>query len=172
VTPASAGDASVAPELVEDVLAYNDVSESPSDNESEPSEPSISAALSGNGASEVPAAGAGQENVEIYGDSSYGTAEFVEHCQEGGADTYLKMQPSSTRHGLFSKDIFRIDLDRNTVTCPSGQIVQIRRGKDGFGKVNFGSRCQKCPLRAQCTSSKRGRMINVHSRERLLQKDT
>jgi len=144
----------------------DDENKSSSENEPVPSVPPTS---SGNDDAEV--AGADQESVEIYGDSSYGTAEFVEHCQEGGADAFLKVQPSSTRHGLFSKDIFRIDLDRDTVTCPDGHIVQIRRGKDGFGKVNFGSRCQECPLQAQCTSSKRGRIINIHPKERLLQKE-
>ena len=168
VTSASASDASVAPQLVEDVLVDDDdESEPPSGNEPGSSVPPTASS----GDSAAGAAGGDQEKVEIYGDSSYGTAEFVEHCQEGGADAFLKVQPSLTRHGLFSKDIFRIDLDRNTVTCPGGHIVQIRRGKDSAGKVKFGNRCRECPLRAQCTSSKRGRIINVHPRERLLQKE-
>nr|WP_252980205.1 transposase [Mycobacterium riyadhense] len=35
--------------------------------------------------------------------------------------------------------------------------------------ARFGVLCQSCPLRAQCTKSRRGRVISIHPREAALQ---
>ena len=64
--------------------------------------------------------------VEIYGDSSYGTAQFVETIEGAGAEANVKVQPPSAPEGAFAKDAFDIDLTHNTVRCPAGLLAVIR----------------------------------------------
>jgi hypothetical protein len=106
--------------------------------------------------------------VEVYGDASYGTADVLLYLEEAGAVAYVKVQGATAPGGVFTKDAFRIDLENETVTCPSGQLVQIRRSKDGSGLASFGIACKSCPLASSCTTAKDGRNIRVHAHERIL----
>ena len=173
VTAVNVADGSVAEALVADVLA----------------EPAAAAALDG----APPSASAQSEStnttpsghsqpvvpaeatapVEIYGDSSYGTAKFAEVIEDAGAQADVKVQPPSAPEGKFAKDDFLVDLDNNTVRCPAGVLVVIRSstaGSDGLRLANFGVRCSSCELRSQCTDGKEGRTIRVHPQEATLQR--
>ncbi len=111
--------------------------------------------------------------VEIYGDSSYGTAKFVDAIEGAGAEANVKVQPPSAPDGKFAKDAFDIDLTNNTVRCPAGMLVVIRSstaGSDGLRLASFGVRCTNCELRSQCTVGKEGRTIRVHPQEATLQR--
>jgi Transposase DDE domain/Transposase domain (DUF772) len=108
--------------------------------------------------------------VQIYGDASYGTADVVEHIEQAGAEANVKVQPVSNRVGLFSQDDFAIDESAGTVGCPNGRLVQLRRSSDGSGHAHFGAHCEACPLRAQCTTSKSGRVITTHPKHALLKR--
>jgi len=81
----------------------------------------------------------------------------------------VKVQAPAAPDDRFTKDAFNINLASNTVTCPAGQLVQIRRRKDGSGVASFGAHCGRCPLEASCTRSKEGRNVTVNQREHLLQ---
>jgi hypothetical protein len=81
-----------------------------------------------------------------------------------------KVPPARNRDGRYSKDDFRVDLAADTVTCPAGQTVTIRRGAGGEGRAEFGPRCATCPQREHCTASPSGRSITVHPREAVLQR--
>lgn len=110
------------------------------------------------------------EKVEVYGDSSYGTAELVEHIEGADAEANVKVQGPSARPGMFSKDAFRVDLKTDTVTCPAGRVVPIARSQDGGGLASFAAHCADCPLRGKCTKSIEGRSIRVHPHEATLQR--
>jgi DDE family transposase len=69
---------------------------------------------------------------------------------------------------MFSKDRFTIDLDTDTVTCPAGVTIAIRRGHDGGGLACFASACAACPLRERCTTAAEGRTIRVGPYEQAL----
>jgi hypothetical protein len=161
VTPGNAGDASVAKELLEEALTpANPQDVEPLQNRNEPG--SCSSA-------ETSEATPASERIEVYGDSSYGTGDLLEHLEAEGAIANVKVQAPSAPDGRFSKDAFRIDLAGNTVTCPNRQLIQIRWRKDGSGLAEFGRACEQCPMRSSCTDAKEGRNIAVHKHERLLQ---
>jgi hypothetical protein len=111
-----------------------------------------------------------EEPVEVYGDSSYGTADLVERIETAGAEPYVKVQAPAAHDGLYTKDDFSVDLDARTVTCPAGRLVQIRQTKDGGGLAAFGVACTTCPERTQCTTSQEGRNVRIHPREATLQR--
>jgi len=72
--------------------------------------------------------------------------------------------------GLFTKDRFVVDLEQMTVTCPADKIVAISVIPGGPGRASFKAHCTNCPLRASCTTSRRGRTISIHRFEAILKR--
>lgn len=110
-----------------------------------------------------------EPSFEVYGDSSYGTADLVERVEAAGGEANLKMQTPVAAGGKFAQDAFLIDLVQGTVTCPAGELVQLRPRNPGHQRADFRSHCTNCTLREQCTSSPRGRSIFVHAKHSTLQ---
>ena len=104
----------------------------------------------------------------VYGDAAYGTGEFLDHLVKHDIDSRCKTQPPTAAGGLFAKDRFAINLDCDTVTCPAGVAVAIRRNADGDGIAYFADACADCPLREQCTNAEGGRTIRVGRYEQRL----
>jgi hypothetical protein len=155
VTAGNVGDADAAPELLRDVLtpvAQSTTAAPAPGNEPHTTEPSDAAP------------------AEIYGDASYGSAALLEVIENGGAVAEVKVQLSPAVKGCFSQDKFVIDEQARTVTCPRGVLVRLRLNKDHSATARFGSACEECPIRAQCTPSKDGRLINVHPKRALLER--
>jgi len=147
VTPGNAGDASVAAELIEDLLG-----------DDEPPPPTAQ-----------PADDAVPERPTVYGDSAYGGGEFQSTLEDHDIDSRCKTQaPSPPPGGLFGKGRFDVNLKDDTVTCPNSATVTVRRGGDGDGVAYFGEACITCPLRPQCTNAAAGRTIRVSRYEATL----
>jgi Transposase DDE domain/Transposase domain (DUF772) len=111
-----------------------------------------------------PAAGGGEGDAAVYGDSAYGAGEVLAHLHDHDIDIKTKVQPSNAPAGKFTKDQFTIDLNAATVTCPNGTTIAIRPVVGHHrhaGKADFGKACTGCPLREQCTASKTGRQITI-----------
>jgi hypothetical protein len=170
VTPGNVADGDAAESLLADVLA-----EKPS---STPSQAETARAAEGHAGEENPAektsepssAQTRQPAYEIYGDASYGTADLVETIEGAGAEAHVKVQAPVAPDGRFSKDAFAIDLGAQSVCCPAGAIVHIRKAGDGGGLAAFGVKCATCPQRSQCTANKEGRTIRIHPKEETLQR--
>lgn len=154
VTPGNAADGSVGEALLADVLS--------------PTTKSSAGPLT----TELPDAPASEVSpVEVFGDASYGTAELVEKIEAAGAVANVKVQAPSAPAGHFGKDAFEIDLDAQTVKCPAGVLVQIRKHtSDGGGVAMFATACINCELRAKCTDAKAGRAIRINPKEATLQR--
>jgi hypothetical protein len=148
VSAGNIGDASVAEELIADLL--------------EGDEP----AKDGAADDEPPAPQ--EERPAVYGDAAYGTGELQALLSDAGIDSKLKTQPPVGKNGLFAKDRFAIDLDADTVTCPAEITVRIGRLKDKSGVAKFAEHCATCPLAAQCTTSVLGRKVRVGVHEAAL----
>ena len=138
VSAGNIGDASVAGELIDDLIDDSDDSDDR----------------------------AGRATV--YGDAAYGSGEFLDHLASNDIDSRCKTQPPTAPGGLFAKDRFRIDLATVTVTCPNDVTVAIRRSADGGGMAYFAQACMDCPLRSQCTNAAGGRTINLGRYEQRL----
>lgn len=67
---------------------------------------------------------------------------------------------------LFTKSAFKINMRDMTITCPAGEVERIDLGAD----VEFDAKaCDRCPLRAQCTTAApgTGRSVTIADNERL-----
>ncbi len=195
VTPGNAGDASVAEDLIADLLGEHGPAtdhEPTADNEStvenpaaaEPAEPAEPAEHSRGAAADVSDGYDGYDGATeaatdtavddtavddtaatVYGDNAYGTGPFQDRLEQGGIDSKCKTQRPTTAGGLFSKDRFDVDLEHDTITCPAGNSAPIRRRTSGAGAASFGPACASCPLRAQCTTAIGGRTVGVGAHE-------
>jgi len=134
VTPGNAGDASVAEDLIGDLLGDDDRG----------------------------------DDAKVYGDSAYGTGEFQQRLDDEDIDSGCRTQPPSAPAGRFGKDRFDVDLEHDTVSCPGGVTVSIRRGVHGDGIAYFAGNCATCPLRSECTDAVAGRTIRVNEFEAAL----
>jgi hypothetical protein len=112
---------------------------------------------------------ADEDKPRIVGDSAYADGATREEMEAGGFELQSKCPPVRNTTGGFTKERFSVDLDHGTVTCPEGHVAPIRFSPRGEGKASFKSHCSHCPLRQQCTPSKRGRTIAIHPKEALLQ---
>lgn len=95
---------------------------------------------------------------EVLADSAYGGGDTRAGIRHGGHEPIIKPIPlRSAVAGGFSRDDFVIDHRARTATCPGGHTVAISAG----GAASFGSRCQGCPFRQQCTTAKDGRTLHI-----------
>jgi hypothetical protein len=178
VTPGNAGDGDAAPDLITD-LTDDLITEAHPEDSSGPEHPTQPDGGQADdepgdepGDNEQPVAEQADdepgdnERGKVFGDCAYGSGAFQSTLEEQGIDSGCKTQPPAPRPGgLFTKDRFDIDLDRDTVTCPGGVSAPIRRGDDGAGTASFGAACADCPLRERCTTGKAGRSVTVSAFE-------
>jgi len=153
VTPGNASDGSVAVDLISDLLHDND--NSPTD---ESNEAVVTTGIE---------ADTGTPDA-VYGDNAYGTGEIQSRLEDEGIESKCKTQKPAARIGFFAKDRFVVNLEDDTVTCPNGVTVTIRRHVKGSGLAKFAKSCDSCPLRSQCTKSAKGRNITVGLNEAVL----
>jgi transposase len=124
---------------------------------------------------------AGLEVEETIGDCAYGDGK----TRQAFADAQRALVARVARRGSrdqISKDSFEINLDEMSCTCPAGQTTRTVMGR-APGNNRDGQKpsrqvfafdaeiCAACRLRPQCVKAKgrKGRTIQVHPQERLLQ---
>jgi hypothetical protein len=160
VTAANTADRDVIDELLDEPGAEHN----PADTEPGVGGP---AAGTGAGGGSDPADSSEAKDLEVYGDSAYADGATLAEQTQRGRDMRTKVPPVRNANG-FSKDRFSIDLAARTVTCPAHHTVAIRTGLR-HRVARFGAFCGSCPLRADCTKSRRGRVISIHPHEAALQ---
>jgi transposase len=165
VTPGNASDGSVAADLIDDLLG-DDHSANGGDDDNGGGAPTDEATDVVAPDSTEPETDAG--TATVYGDNAYGTGEIQSRLEDEGIESKCKTQKPTTRIGFFAKDRFVVNLEDDTVTCPNGVTVTIRRHVKGSGLAKFAKACASCPLRSQCTKSAKGRNITVGLNEAVL----
>lgn len=159
VTPGNAGDASAAPDLISDLLG------------TDPDPATETEHADGEHAGVDEADPHADEDADcdaiVYGDNAYGAGALHDLLERARIESKCKTQQPVAKGGLFAKDRFAIDLDRDTAQCPAGHTAPIRRSKH-TGAASFFPFCTHCPLRAQCSTAPDGRTITVGAYEQQL----
>jgi hypothetical protein len=105
------------------------------------------------------------EQVEVLGDSAYGTGPMLAGLAAAGHAALIKPWPTrSLIPGGFSTADFVVDQAAGTLTCPAGHTVTLTPVKKA---AKFGDRCTGCALRARCTTSPRGRTVLIGEHDAL-----
>ena len=103
--------------------------------------------------------------TELHIDRAYVNSPLAEEVAERGGQVLAKpWGHHAGRPGMFSKGNFKLDLRRETITCPAGETESFELG----GTVEFDPEvCGSCSLRAQCTqaASGHGRTVSIAADE-------
>lgn len=143
VSAGNVGDAAVAADLIDDLTAHDAADDAAADD-------------------------ADRDRPAVYGDAAYGAGEFLDVLDRNDITSNCKTQPVSNTGELFSKDLFDVNLDDDTVTCPAEHAADIVRNRHGDGIAYFADLCDHCPMRNWCTNAVGGRTIRVGRHEHLL----
>jgi hypothetical protein len=155
VTPGNAGDASVAEDLIADLLADEQGGE---------------AALSGELSQDpvVREKADDEPGPVVYGNNAYGTGAFHQRLDDEGIESRRKTQNPTAASGHFTKDRFDVNVAAGTVTCPAGVTVVISPHHKWGGMAYFRDACATCVLRPECTKAAGGRTIFISTHEEAL----
>lgn len=103
--------------------------------------------------------------AEAHMDRGYIASPLVDEVLAEGGEVICK--PWVARNGeLFTKAEFKINMREMTITCPAGEVEHIDLGAD----IEFdAAACDRCELRAKCTSASpgTGRSVSIAENERL-----
>ncbi len=103
--------------------------------------------------------------AEAHMDRGYIASPLVDEVLADGGEVICK--PWVARNGqLFTKADFKINMREMTITCPAGEVEHIDLGAD----IEFeAAACDRCELRAKCTSASpgTGRSVTIAENERL-----
>ena len=121
----------------------------------------------------VAARGLGVPVAEVLGDTAYGDGDTRVAVEQAGARVVAKTQPPP-RTGKFLKTDFAIDPTVPSAVCPAGhRTTRTHASRDGKGRrvlrFEFGDLCRGCPLRQRCTTSPKGRSVDLNFHEARLQ---
>lgn len=107
----------------------------------------------------------GVEKMNTLTDKGYTTAKHLEICTKNGITPYSSPKEHSSQHnGLYPMVDFEYDKEKDTYTCPDGQILDTNGTvyhKAGHKVKHYKNRkaCKVCPVRHLCTKNKNGRFI-------------
>ncbi|MEG4076446.1 IS1182 family transposase [Microcoleus sp. Pol14D6] len=102
--------------------------------------------------------------AELHIDRAYLSSHWVTQRDEQ-LKIFCKAWPVRNS-GRFDKNAFFLDWDTHLISCPNQVSIPFEPGK----VVHFPeSECAICPLREDCTNSKKGRSISIHADEALMQ---
>lgn len=118
----------------------------------------------------------GMQSVEIVADSGYGSEENYEYMFSNGMKPYVKYnmfhveQRRKYRNNPFRVSNLFYNPQEDFYVCPMGQRISFARQKRNYTASGYeqtvsiyrATRCEGCPLRGQCHSSKRNRQIEVN----------
>jgi transposase len=106
----------------------------------------------------------GEVAEQTVADAGYASGEQFEEAERRRLPVLVNVQEESSTKGEFAKSRFSYDPDHDAYVCPLGEELPFERieppSKDKPAPRRV-YRCHnlECPVRAQCTSDKRGRTI-------------
>jgi len=119
-----------------------------------------------------------KENTErevetVVADSRYGSTRNYLYCHDKGIRAHMPSLEGTQRgtgrqKGIFEKEEFCYDADRDVYLCPGGQELRRRNYHKGRGQYEYkasSKTCAGCALSEQCTRSKYGRSVKRHIRQ-------
>ena len=104
----------------------------------------------------------GVETLEVVADRGYYNGEEVKACEQSGMTVYVPQPNNSSnlKRGLFTKEDFTYDPEKDCYRCPAGKELShrfnsVEQGRPVRSYEVFG--CNSCELKSQCSINKKGR---------------
>jgi transposase len=104
------------------------------------------------------------EQLTVVADGGYYESAALKECEEAKVITYVSQPRSGAAkgRGVFANTRFHYEAERDLYRCPQGEEMTLRgltKKKGKQYKIYRTKACDGCPLRAQCTTSRRGRKL-------------
>jgi hypothetical protein len=106
----------------------------------------------------------GRNDLSLVADKGYYNGKEVLACDSIGVTAYVSkpLTSANTARGLYGKESFTYDAERNCYHCPAGKTLTYRFSTHELGRpIHYyrASDCKECPLKAKCTRNKQNRTI-------------
>jgi DDE family transposase len=100
--------------------------------------------------------------AQVTGDTTYGTTENIVAIEDGGIRAYVPLPDFDHRTAFFGREVFTYDAHHDVYHCPGGQELRFRKHKYTERTRVYqapATACSACVLKAQCTTSTKGRQL-------------
>ena len=100
---------------------------------------------------------------QVTGDMTYGTAENIKAIEDAHIHAYIPLAERGQRTGYYGQADFTYDPVHDHYTCPQGQFLIPFHREEQTQVVEYravAGTCNLCPVKAACTTNKRGRHIH------------
>lgn len=103
------------------------------------------------------------DELKVVADMGYYDGDQVKQCEDKNILVHTEKPNTSAnlKLGLFVKDVFKFDKQKDSYTCPAGQTLTYKftANEDGrFTRYYTTSGCGKCPLKSKCTRGEQRRI--------------
>jgi hypothetical protein len=96
------------------------------------------------------------------GDTTYGTIQNIVALDDAGIRAYVPLPGMNHHRPFYGQDEFMYDAAQDAYHCPAGHVLGRERIKHTEGVIVYradATTCNACPLKAKCTESRRGRIL-------------
>src|SRR5215211_7422833 len=100
---------------------------------------------------------------QVTADTKYGTVENIAAIERERISAYMPLSTVGQRAGMFGEQDFRYDVDADVYHCLGGAVLRFLSHSTATHRRIYQASaaiCKTCALRAQCTTSPRGRRIS------------
>lgn len=109
--------------------------------------------------------------MDVLADKGYHSGRELKACEELGVNTFISPKESSSSNANpgFAMESFEYNQPKDTYTCPAGETLhtngkwynkKLLNGRKSYQVKHYKTKaCDGCSLRKQCTTNKRGRLI-------------
>ncbi len=106
----------------------------------------------------------GVDHVKVVADMGYYHGDEIKACEKAGIEPYVSKPLTSANRklGLYGKEKFTYDPQRDCYRCPAGQELTYRFDTFELGRhIRYytTTACRSCQIKAQCTRNKESRRI-------------
>ncbi len=119
----------------------------------------------------------GDNTFDVVFDKGYHNAEQLDKCHQMGIETYVAITAPSANapDKAFNLSEFKYDEPTDTYQCPAKQVLQTNGNwylKRVYRVKQYKTpHCKRCKLKASCTRSKSGRIIERHEFAKALERN-
>ncbi|MBO0782781.1 MAG: IS1182 family transposase [Ktedonobacteraceae bacterium] len=100
---------------------------------------------------------------QFTGDTTYGTAENIVALEDQHIRAYVPLPDFDQRTEFFGQRDFHYDAEHDVYICPNGHPLHYAASSSTENYRRYWAKakvCNACPLKAQCTTSSRGRRLS------------
>lgn len=105
---------------------------------------------------------------QVTGDTKYGTLDSIQAVEDAHIHAYMPLAEPGDSNPLFGIERFLSDAEHDRSICPQGKELTYFYARHVLNTRAYradAATCNACPLKSQCTTSSKGRLVHRNLRE-------